>query len=164
MSYSVNGLGSYYAMQGLSGFGHYGGFGADVAFDAASVWADWLTQTAPRANNAARATQGALNTLGYGPLTVDGEWSSGSSGAFSKFAKEHNVSVNPSCPGKGGAAGSCPTQDGLVAIQNALAAAAGGGKKFRGAGVGMMVGLGVAGAAVIAGLVLMSKKKHHARA
>jgi hypothetical protein len=165
MSYSVNGLGSYYAMQGLgeyvpvSGLGHYGGFGADVAFDAASVWADWLTQTAPRANNAARATQGALNTLGYGPLTVDGVWGSGSSGAFSKFAKDHNVSVNPSCPGASGAAGSCPTQDGLVAIQSALAG--GGAKK---AGMGMMLGLGVAGAAVIAGLVLMSKKKHHARA
>jgi hypothetical protein len=156
MSYSVNGLGSYYAMQG---FGYYGGLGADGGFDAAAVWADWLTQTAPRANNAARATQGALNTLGYGPLTVDGVWGSGSSGAFSKFAKDHNVSVNPSCPGKGGAAGSCPTQDGLVAIQSALAG--GGARK---AGMGMMLGLGVAGAAVIAGLVLMSKKKHHARA
>jgi glyoxylate carboligase len=148
---------SYYAMQGFGEYVPVSGFGADIGFDAAAVWSDWLTQTAPRANNAARVIQQALNTLGYSVGAVDGVWGSGSSGAFAQFAKDHNVSVNPSCPGKGGAAGSCPTQDGLVAMQTALAS---GTKK---AGMGMMLGIGIAGAALIAGLVLTAKKRKHFR-
>ncbi len=146
---------SYYAMQGLGEYMPVNGFGADIGFDAAAVWADWLTQTAPRANNAARVIQQALNTLGYGPVTVDGIYSGQAAGAFYKFATDHNVSVVPDCPGKNGAKGSCPTQDGLVAMQTALAT---GTKK---AGVGMMLGIGLAGAALIAGLVLTAKKRGH---
>ena len=154
---------SYYASgtNGMSGFGSYGGFGAVEFFDGAQVWSDWVSGDSSRRagsangldNKAAQKIQAGLNSLGYGPLVVDGIWGSGSSGEFHKFATKESVAVNTGCPGKSGAPGSCPTQAGLVRMGEKLAS--GGGKAQASmimAGVGLL-------AVVAIGAAVMSKKK-----
>jgi peptidoglycan hydrolase-like protein with peptidoglycan-binding domain len=156
MSYSVNGLGSYYAMQGFGEYVPVSGLGG-ATFDPASVYSAWLQQTTAAANQAVATIQKGLNDLGYGPVGVDGAWGPASAGAFKKFLSANGLLAIPDCPGPSGAAGSCPTKDGIAKMSQLL-----GGSSH--AGMGMMLGLGLAGAAVVAGMVLMSKKKHHARA
>jgi peptidoglycan hydrolase-like protein with peptidoglycan-binding domain len=157
---------SYYAIQGLGEFVAVApgsgllGLGAAASFDGAQAWSDWVSgDTSRRAgtpngldNQAAKNIQAQLNALGYGPLVVDGIWGPASSAAYYAFATKNNVSVNTGCPGPGGAKGSCPTKDGLVAM------GAGGVSK---ASLGMMIGLGVAAAALAGILAVMAKKKGH---
>jgi hypothetical protein len=161
MSYYMSGLSGMSVASGSQAGMAYNGFGAAEVFDGAQVWSDWVSgDTSRRAgtpngldNKAASKIQSALNTLGYGPLVVDGIWGSGSSGEFYKFATKENVAVNTGCPGKNGAKGSCPTQAGLARMGEVLAS--GGGKAQASmlmAGVGLLAAVGL-------GAVLMSKKR-----
>ncbi len=96
MSYNgLRGLGSYYAMNGFGACcgGGVGAFGA-IDFDAAQVWSNWTAGAS--GNNAAGKTaaqnvQAALNQLGYGPITVDGQFGAGSLAAWKKFANANGV-------------------------------------------------------------------------
>jgi hypothetical protein len=168
---------SYYAMhttvpvaEATHGFGigMYGSFGAAdaAAFDANQVYSDWLQQTTAAANNAVKQIQTGLNTLGYGPLVVDGVWGSGSSRAFLKFSQESGTSVISSCPGsKPGVtpvvAGSCPTKDGIAAMATKLS-----GKTHAGIGLGMGLAAAAAVGLLAVGIAISAKKKHpeHRRA
>lgn len=154
MSYYMNGVGGY----GLAAYGGaYNGFGAGDVFDGAQVWSDWVSGDSSRRagsangldNKAATKIQGALNSLGYGPLVVDGIWGPLSSGEFYKFATKENAAVNTGCPGKGGAKGSCPTQAGLLRMGEVLSSGGGTAKaSMVMAGVGLLAVLAV-GAAVL---------------
>jgi len=159
---------SYYAMHTttpvpMSGFGLglYGSLGAAeaAAFDPNQVYSDWLQQTTAAANNAVKQIQGGLNTLGYGPLVVDGVWGSGSSRAFLKFAQDTGTSIISSCPGsKPGVtpvvAGSCPTKDGIAAMATKLT-----GKSHAGIGMGMGLAAAAAAALLAVGIAVAAKKK-----
>lgn len=171
MSYYMNGIGGMSVSSGSQADQAYNGFGAAEVFDGAQVWSDWVSGDASRRagtangldNKAASKIQAGLNSLGYGPLVVDGMWGSGASGEFYKFATKENVAVNTGCPGKDGAKGSCPTQAALVRMGEKLAS--GGGKAQASM---VMAGFGLL-AVVAIGAVVMSKKKdrppqQHARA
>jgi hypothetical protein len=161
MSYYMNGIGGMSVASGSQAGQAYNGFGAVEVFDGAQVWSDWVSGDSSRRagtpngldNKAASKIQAGLNSLGYGPLVVDGIWGSGSSGEFYKFATKESVAVNTGCPGKSGAKGSCPTKDGLVKMGELLSS--GGGKAQASmimAGVGLL-------AVVAIGAVVMGKKK-----
>jgi peptidoglycan hydrolase-like protein with peptidoglycan-binding domain len=152
---------SYYMLNGMSGpdgLGYYAGLGADPAFNPAAVYAAWMEQTTANANNAVKTIQAGLNTLGFGPLVVDGVWGSGSSRAFLAFAQKNGASTISSCPGsKPGVSpvvpGSCPTKDGIEKM--AVLLAKGGQSQasmFLAGGLGLVAVVGL-------GLLAMGSKK-----
>lgn len=167
----MNGFGGMSVASGSQAGQAYNGFGAAEVFDGAQVWSDWVSGDSSRRagtpngldNKAASKIQAGLNTLGYGPLVVDGIWGSGSSGEFYKFATKEGVAVNTGCPGKSGAKGSCPTKDGLIRMGEKLSSGGKAQASMLMAGVGLL-------AVVAIGAVMMGKKKErpsqqqHARA
>jgi peptidoglycan hydrolase-like protein with peptidoglycan-binding domain len=106
--YYETGLGSYYT---FSPHEVYAGFGAFAdTFSAQTVWADVQAgsacyETPPRSTNkgacnvaGARATreiQAALNQLGYGPMTVDGQWGSGTQSKWNRYLADNKLSPGP---------------------------------------------------------------------
>jgi peptidoglycan hydrolase-like protein with peptidoglycan-binding domain len=163
---------SYYAMEGLGAITQAAagvtwaaaGIGA-IDFNAASVWSDWQAGGASGAT-AAKYIQAALNQLGYGPLTVDGQFGSASLAAWARFANQN---------GTGDA--SWPTQVGIDKLGEAVVAGGtpGGGPAVEshivggqfvpgpapGAGLstGAMIAIGVVAVAGVAGIAYAMKKR-----
>jgi peptidoglycan hydrolase-like protein with peptidoglycan-binding domain len=164
---------SYMALTGYSG-GCCGGFGASIDFNADAVWSDCLAGSA--GNNAAgkrcgQAIQAALNQLGYGPLTVDGQIGPATIAAIKRFAADN---------GFGNA--TWPTKPMLIKMQELLAAgekpgpgaaveshivggevipgsAPGTGVSKAGMGIGLALGIGAVALVGIGAIAIMSKKK-----
>lgn len=99
---------SYYQMQPMSGFAGLGCCGmGGIDFNAGSVWSDWLAGASGNAaagKRAAQSVQAALNQIGYGPLSVDGQFGKGSVSAWARFASDTGVG------------GSWPTQAGIIKL------------------------------------------------
>lgn len=154
-----------------------GAFGA-TDFNASLIWADCLKGAPPTKDNAAskrcgQAVQMALNELGYGPLTVDGELGTQSIAAIKKFSLDNGFGSQ-----------NWPTQAMLIKMGQLLAAgetpgpstpivhhvvdgqvipgaAPGSGISIAGAkmSTGTMVAIGAIGAVAIAAIAIMAKKK-----
>lgn len=63
-------------------------------FNAPSVWSDWVAGSAGNASagkRAGQAIQNGLNSIGYGPIAVDGQFGSGSISAWNRFAVANGV-------------------------------------------------------------------------
>jgi hypothetical protein len=146
-------------------------FGATFDFNAQSTWADW--KSGASGNNAAGARaakniQAGLNAIGYGPLTVDGQFGNSSFAAWNRFAREQGATENQI------------TQAGLIKLQELTSAGdpVGGGQVVAShvvggefvsgaapgsgsskASMGMMLGVGALVLVGVGALALMSKKK-----
>lgn len=142
----------------------FAGFGA-VTFDAQQVWSDWQAG-GTRGNNAASAIQAALNQIGYGPISVDGQFGAGSQAAWNKFAAANGVP------------GTWPTEVGVLKLGDQVAQGGnqGGGtvvdyhiedgKYVPGsapgtqkAGLGTLGMIGIVALIAIGGAALLAKKK-----
>jgi hypothetical protein len=150
---------SYYMLNGLG----------QVDFNAPAVWSDWQAGGASGAS-AAKLIQAALNQLGYGPLTVDGQFGSGSLAAWGRFANDNNTgdAAWPSQVGilklgdavtAGGTPGGGPAVLSHVEDGQIVPGASAGGGATKAGMSGMSVGLVVAGLAAVGALVYFSRKK-----
>jgi peptidoglycan hydrolase-like protein with peptidoglycan-binding domain len=145
-----------------------GAFG-QITFDGAQVWSDFAAGGA-QGTTAAQSIQAALNQLGYGPLTVDGQFGAASLAAWARFATDNGTGD-----------GSWPSQVGVLKLGDAVAAggdpgggpiilqhvedgqivpgAAPGGATTASSLTGMQIGLLVGAVAIVGALVLVSKHK-----
>lgn len=161
----------------LSGFGSplmqaAAGFGA-IDFNGPAVWSAWKAGGASGAE-AARSIQAALNQLGYGPLTVDGQFGGGSLAAWKRFANANGTgdAAWPSQTGilklgemvaVGGNQGGGPIVESHIVAGQFVPGAAPGtspiGTSKAAMTSGEKIGLVVAGVAVVAALAIVAKKK-----
>jgi putative peptidoglycan binding protein len=176
---------SYFMMsQAMNGFGGCCGFGAVASggggiastFNADAIWNDCLQGAPPTSNNAAgkrcgQAVQAALNQLGYGPLTVDGQIGSGTMAAIKRFSQDNGFgSANwpthamllkmeellkaGQTPGP-----NAPVETHKVGDEYVPGAGPGGGAAKAGLSTGMMIGIGALALLAVGGLAIMAKKK-----
>lgn len=160
---------SYFGMQGLGAVGCCAGFGA-IDFNGPSVAADWLAGGS-RAAVAAKMIQAGLNQIGYGPLTVDGQFGAGSLSAWKRFASDNGV--NASWPDQagilklgeqvaaGGNQGGGPLVESHISGGQFVPGAAPGATPIGKASLstGAMIGIGALAVAGVAFLAVAAKKK-----
>lgn len=169
----------------LSGFGGIalGGFGAASSFSAEAVWTDCLAgsscktgkePTCGASKRCGQSVQAALNALGYGPLTVDGQIGPASMSAIKKYSLDNGFGAlvwptkamlikmeeqlsKGEKPGPGAAIDSH-----VVGGEFVPGSGPGGLVSTMGMSTGMMLGLGALALVGVGVLALIAKKKRGA--
>lgn len=165
---------SYQMLSGLAGFG-----AVAMAFNADAVWADCLAgsscktgkePTCGASKRCGQSIQAALNALGYGPLTVDGQIGTGTMAAIKRFSMDNGFGslTWPTKPmvikmgellAAGEKPGPGPVVESHVVNGEFVPGAAPGGGMSTGMSTGLALGLGAIALVGVGALALMAKKK-----
>jgi hypothetical protein len=180
---AIPGGANYPGLSALPGGWNYPGLGfGAVDFSAAVVWSDWLAGAPPKNDNAAgkRAAdtiRAGLGQLGYGPFKIGVMWGSPEDKAgYTKFAQQTGMPPTSGMPTwwpnqaslqkleelvkAGGTPGGGPVQEFHTTPAGIVSGPAPGQKALTaGLSTGTKIALAAAAAAVLAGVVLLGKKK-----